>query len=233
MKKIIHSKILICLLLLANQTLAQTQPLAPSVPNRGLYCNINLQDLNEVVHKSLQRSHEIDMCMGLKNYNMFKSWKGPIAVATAMAKKYTPKDKDGNLGEEPLFYFRDYKILSSKDVAPIDGKSARSYQIKVLYVLMSPITDGNTFIPLCETETYEPIYVKEDWGWHPVPNIRLPGLYWDRAIEISKNHIDQYLTAKTTDTSARLQAKAVSREKSIKRLEREIELAKQCQQTLN
>ena len=191
-------------------------------------CKVDLQNLDEVVHKSLSGQLDSMYCMSTRLFNHY--WNAAPPPVTAIQKKYAPKGK--SVRHYARFYFRDYKILSSKDIAPIDGKPARSYQVKVLYVLMQ-FADTGEEKPLCETATYDIKVAKESWGWHRVPTVSL-GTNWRAASEISKQRIDDpnVYAPNSADKPRIAQQKAVSRERVRRQNELEERLVQQCQATL-
>jgi hypothetical protein len=191
-------------------------------------CKIDLQNLDEVVHKSLSGQLDSMFCMSKRLYDHY--WNAAPPPVTAIQRKYAPKGK--SVRHYARFYFRDYKILSSKDIAPIDGKPARSYQVKVLYVLMQ-FADTGEEKPLCETATYTVKFAKELWGWHEVPGV-WSGTSWQAASEISKQRIDDpnVYAPNSADKPRLAQQKAVSRERVRQQIEREERLVEQCQTTL-
>lgn len=191
-------------------------------------CKIDLQNLDEVVHKSLSGQLDSMFCMSKRLYDHY--WNSAPPPVTAIQRKYAPKGKP--VRHYARFYFRDYKILSSKDIAPIDGKPARSYQVKVLYVLMQ-FADTGEEKPLCETATYEIKVAKEPWGWHRVPTVSL-GTNWHAELEEAKKRIDdpKFYAPNSADKPRLAEQKAVSRERVRQQNEREERLVAQCQVTL-
>jgi hypothetical protein len=157
-------------------------------------------------------------------------WNAAPPPVTDIQRKYAPKGKP--VRHYARFYFRDYKILSSKDIAPIDGKPARSYQVKVLYVLMQ-FADTGEEKPLCETATYAVKFAKEPWGWHEVPGV-WSGTNWQAELEEAKKRIDdpKFYAPNSSDKPRLAQQKAVSRERVRQQNELEERLVAQCQATL-
>lgn len=191
-------------------------------------CKIDLQNLDEVVHKSLSGQLDSMYCMSKRLFDHY--WNAAPPPVSAIQRKYAPKGKP--VRHYARFYFKDYKILSSKDIAPIDGKPARSYQVKVLYVLMQFAHTGEEK-PLCETAIYTVKFAKEPWGWHRVPTVSL-GTNWQAEIEEAKKRIDdpKFYAPNSADKPRLAQQKAVSRERVRQQNELEERLVEQCQATL-
>ena len=191
-------------------------------------CKVDLQNLDEVVHKSLSGQLDSMYCMSTRLFNHY--WNAAPPPVTAIQKKYTPKGK--SVRHYARFYFRDYKILSSKDIAPIDGKPARSYQVKVLYVLMQ-FADIGVEKPLCETATYSVKFAKEPWGWHEVPGV-WSGTNADAVVKLLEQDVlpnGPYAT-KSTDSEKLARDKKRNLDRSTELLQLFAKFSEQCNKIL-
>jgi hypothetical protein len=221
---------IVCLCLLAAYTVnahaAQAQMPTDDLPSPD--CKIDLQNLDEVVHKSLSGQLDSMYCMSQRLYDHY--WNAAPPPVTDIQRKYAPKGKP--VRHYARFYFRDYKILSSKDIAPIDGKPARSYQVKVLYVLMQ-FADTGEEKPLCETATYTVKFAKEPWGWHEVPGV-WSGTNWQAVVQILKQDasLDGRYAIKSTDSEKLARDKKRNFDRSNELLKLFANFSEQCNKTL-
>jgi hypothetical protein len=211
---------------IVNAHAAQAQMPTDDLPSPD--CKIDLQNLDEVVHKSLSGQLDSMYCMSQRLYDHY--WNAAPPPVTDIQRKYAPKGKP--VRHYARFYFRDYKILSSKDIAPIDGKPARSYQVKVLYVLMQ-FADTGEEKPLCETATYEIKVAKESWGWHRVPTVSL-GTNWQAVVQILKQDVslDGRYAIKSTDSEKLARDKKRNFDRSNELLKLFANFSEQCNKTL-